>query len=256
MLSRQERVELFMSLFKGRTDVFARRWEKWNGGVSGYAPVYTDQDKESYVPLTNDWTEKHLIVTATLGVYPLLKDNTSNFIVADFDGDGWQSTVRKFLDVCTKHALPVATERSRSGNGAHVWCFFDAPYPAYKSRGAFLSLLREAGCIDPLEKNEGFDRLFTNQDYLSGKGLGNLIALPLQGVSRKNGNTVFIDSDNNFEAMSDQWQYLHVLERVTPELLDRLVTLGSPPSEEVRKIQKRTRFNKTMVLTLGSAVSI
>src|SRR3989344_4012166 len=130
MLSRQERVELFMSLFKGRTDVFARRWEKWNGGVSGYAPVYTDQDKESYVPLTNDWVEKHLIGTATLGVYPLLKDNTSNFIVADFDGDGWQSAVRKFLDVCTKHALPVATERSRSGNGAHVWCFFDAPYPA------------------------------------------------------------------------------------------------------------------------------
>src|SRR3989338_5060804 len=256
MFSREERVDIFMSLFKGREDVFARRWEKWRGGVSGYAPVYTDQDKESYVPLTLDWIEKHLIGTATLGTYPLLKDNTSNFIVADFDGDNWQNAVRKLLDVCKKYTLPVATERSRSGNGAHVWCFFSAPYPASKSRRIFLSLLREAGCIDPLEKNEGFDRLFPNQDYLSGKGLGNLIALPLQGESRRSGNTVFVDSDNNFEAMSDQWQYLHVLERVTPELLDRLVTLGSPPSEEVRKIQKRTRFNKTMVLTLGSAVSI
>ena len=195
MLSRHERVALFMSLFKGRDDVFARRWEKWNGGVSGYSPVYADQDKESYVLLTEDWVEKHLIGTATLGVYPLLKDNTSNFIIADFDGDNWQNAVRKFLDVCAKHALPVVTERSRSGKGAHVWCFFSAPCPALKSRRAFLALLREADCIDPLEKNEGFDRLFPNQDYLSGKGLGNLIALPLQGESRKRGNTVFVNPE-------------------------------------------------------------
>ena len=256
MFSREERVEIFRSLFKGREDVFARRWEKWNGGVSGYAPMYADQDKESYAPLTTGWIEKHLIGTATLGVYPLLQENTSNFIVADFDGDNWRSGVQKFLDVCKKHELPVATERSRSGKGAHVWCFFSTPYPASKARHIFLTLLREAGCIDPLEKNEGFDRLFPNQDYLSGKGLGNLIALPLQGESRKRGNTVFLDSDNDFEIVADQWEYLHVLERVIPELLDRLATLGSPPSEEVRKIQKRTRFNKTMVLTLGSAVSI
>ena len=85
MLSRQERVALFMSLFKGREDVFARRWEKWQGGVSGYSPVYVDQDKESYLSLTNDWVEKHLIGRATLGVYPLLQDNTSHFIVADLE---------------------------------------------------------------------------------------------------------------------------------------------------------------------------
>src|SRR3989344_4929843 len=256
MFSREERVEIFRSLFKGREDVFARRWEKWNGGVSGYAPMYADQDKESYTPLTTGWIEKHLIGTATLGVYPLLQENTSNFIVADFDGDNWRSGVQKFLDVCKKHELPVATERSRSGKGAHVWCFFSTPYPASKARHIFLTLLREAGCIDPLEKNEGFDRLFPNQDYLSGKGLGNLIALPLQGESRKRGNTVFLDSDNDFEIVADQLEYLHVLERVTPELLDRLVTLDSPPSEEVRKIQKSSRFNKTLVLTLGNNISI
>src|SRR3990167_3678710 len=256
MLSREERVEIFRSLFKGREDVFAHRWEKWNGGVSGYAPMYADQDKESYAPLTTGWIEKHLIGTATLGVYPLLQENTSNFIVADFDGDNWRSGVQKFLDVCKKRELPVAIEQSRSGKGAHVWCFFSTPYPASKARRIFLTILREAGCIDPLEKNEGFDRLFPNQDYLSGKGLGNLIALPLQGESRKRGNTVFLDSDNDFEIVADQWEYLHVLERVTPELLDRLVTLDSPPSEEVRKIQKSSRFNKTMVLTLGSSVSI
>lgn len=255
MFSREERVRIFTSLFKGREDVFARRWEKWNGGVSGYAPLYTDQDKESYVPLSNGWIKKHLIGTATIGIYPLLQDNTSNFIVADFDGDNWQNAVRKFLDVCKKHELPVATERSRSGNGSHVWCFFSEPYPAYKSRRVFLSLLREAGCIDPLEKNEGFDRLFPNQDYLSGKGLGNLIALPLQGESRKNGNTVFVDPGNHFEAMPDQWEYLHNVPRVSVEQLDRLCGIEST-AEDSPPSKKRACFDKTLVLTIESAISI
>ena len=254
MFSREERVELFMSLLKGREDVFARRWEKWNGGVSGYAPVYADQDKESFTPLTNDWIEKHLIGTTTLGVYPLLKDNTSNFIAADFDGDNWQNAVRSFLNVCSKHSLPVATERSRSGKGAHVWCFFSAPYPASRSRRAFLTLLREAGCIDPLEKNEGFDRLFPNQDYLSGKGLGNLIAFPLQGESRRDGNTVFVDPSNNFSAFPDQWRYLKDVQRASPEQLDQLCETESPMEE--RRPVKHKRFNTILVLTLGSAISI
>jgi len=244
-----------MSLFKGRDDVFARRWEKWNGGVSGYSPVYADQDKESYVLLTEDWVEKHLIGTATLGVYPLLKDNTSNFIIADFDGDNWQNAVRKFLDVCAKHALPVVTERSRSGKGAHVWCFFSAPCPALKSRRAFLALLREADCIDPLEKNEGFDRLFPNQDYLSGKGLGNLIALPLQGESRKRGNTVFVNPEKNFGPISDQWEYLAAVQRLNPEQFDELVVLDAPVEKGSRPA-KLNRSLKTMVLTLGSAISV
>jgi len=257
MFSREERVEIFRSLFKGREDVFARRWEKWNGGVSGYSPVYANQDKESYVPLTTDWMEKHLVGTTTLGVYPLQKDNTSHFIVADFDGANWQNAVQKFLDVCEKHELLVATERSRSGNGAHVWCFFDAPYPASKSRCAFLSLLREAGCVDPLEKNEGFDRLFPNQDYLSGKGLGNLIALPLQGESRRNGNTVFVDPKNDFETISDQWQYLHGLPRVSEKLLDSLCDHESQDEDKVvQKSKGRTLFDKTLVLTLGNTIAI
>ena len=120
MLSRQERVALFMSIFRGREDVFARRWQKWEGGISGYSPVYVDQDKESYEPLTTLWIEKHLIGTITLGVYPLLSNNTSHFIAADFDGEGWQESIRAFRAVCEKWGLYVAVERSRSGNGAHA----------------------------------------------------------------------------------------------------------------------------------------
>lgn len=141
-----------MSLFKGREDVFARRWQKWEGGISGYSPVYKDSDKESYEELTIAWIEKHLIGTVTLGVYPLLPDNTSNFIAADFDGDGWENSARVFRDACKKYKLEIAIERSRSGKGAHVWVFFEKPYPAYKSRRIMLAILEKAGLFNPLEK--------------------------------------------------------------------------------------------------------
>ncbi|HEY4499115.1 MAG TPA: DEAD/DEAH box helicase family protein [Candidatus Paceibacterota bacterium] len=255
MLSRHERVALFRSLFKGREDVFARRWEKWGGGVSGYAPVYTDQDKERYEPLTDNWVEKHLIGTATVGIYPLLQENTSNFIVADFDGDNWQTVVKQFIATCIKYGLPIATERSRSGNGAHAWCFFSSPCPAHKSRCAFLSLLRESGVIDPLDKNDGFDRLFPNQDYLSGKGLGNLIALPLQGESRKHGNTMFVDPNNNFEILPDQWRYLSSLPRVSQEQLD-CVREPDVIGEKADRRPRKVLSNKTSILTIGSSISI
>jgi len=247
-----------MSLFRGREDVFARRWQKWNGGVAGYSPVYADDDKESYEPLTTKWVEKHLIGTTTLGIYPLLQDNTSLFIIADFDGDGWQLSVKKFLAVCTKYALPVATERSRSGNGAHVWCFFAGPITAATSRRALLALLHEAGCIDPLEKNESFDRLFPNQDYLSGKGLGNLIALPLQGESRRNGNTVFVDPSRDFAVIDDQWQFLCDLPRATMEQVECLAEhdTQSPTTQKPKSRARKQKPGMALVLTLGGSISI
>lgn len=260
MFSKQERVDLFRSLFRGREDVFARRWQKWNGSLAGYAPVYADEYKESYAPLTADWIEKHLIGTTTLGVYPLLVDNTSRFVAADFDGSGWHGSVHKFLSVCANHNLSVATEQSRSGNGAHVWGFFAEPISAAKSRRAFLSLLREAGCIDPLEKNESFDRLFPNQDYLSGKGLGNLIALPLQGESRRNRNSVFVDPDHDFEIIADQWQFLNDLPRTTTEQLDRIIDTDSDTKITEKSVPKvrsqRSRTEKTFVLTLRGNIAI
>ncbi|MBI5004195.1 DEAD/DEAH box helicase family protein [Candidatus Kaiserbacteria bacterium] len=261
MLSRQERVTLFMSLFSGRSNVFARRWQKWDGGIAGYSPVYIDRDKESYEPLSTEWIEKHLIGTVTLGVYPLLSDNTSQFIAADFDDTGWQDAVRSFAAVCTKHGVPVAVERSRSGNGAHAWVFFADPYPAYKSRRIVLTLLEEARCIDPLEKNDSFDRLFPNQDYLSGKGLGNLIAFPLQGESRKHGNAVFVDPKDDFAVLEDQWEYLSRVQRMSLEELDALYaacsgTVTDAPPRKRQGNTRQTRKKSVLALMLGRAVAI
>lgn len=254
MFSKQERVTIFMQRFKGQTNVFPRRWEKWDGSISGYAPVYTDAKKEAWAPYTYDWAEKHLIGSVALGVYPLLHGNISHFIAADFDGDGWKDSVLAFVKICKKHSLPISVERSRSGNGAHAWCFFTEPYPAYKSRKIFIALLREAGVIGQFEKNESFDRLFPNQDYLSGKGLGNLIALPLQGMARKNGNSIFVDPENELQAFEDQWQYLNDIHLVSPEELDVLSDRILDTAQ--LKVSKKSRKSEGLVLTLSSGIYI
>ena len=153
--------------------------------VSGYSPAYTDKEKQKYLALNDYFIEQHFIGHTVLEIYPLLIDNTSWFVAADFDGDNWLEATKRFLKKCLEYNLPGYVEKSRSGKGGHVWFFFDQPYPAYKSRKIFLNLIKESGSIDQFDKEDSFDRIFPNQDYLSGKGLGNLIALPLQGNSAK-----------------------------------------------------------------------
>ena len=200
------KVKLFKSVFAGRDDVFAVRWEK--GNKSGYMPAYfydpyryrahkmnggTFQnyaDKE-YLPFTEKEIEKHLNGEQHIGVYPLLKDNTSWFIVADFDKVDWLEDCKKFINSCTEKGIPAYLERSRSGKGGHVWIFFEQPYPAIKSRKIFITILEETGVFSLFDKSSSFDRMFPNQDFLSGKGFGNLIALPLFKKTFEQGNSCF-----------------------------------------------------------------
>lgn len=156
------------------------------------------------------------------GIYPLLDDNTSYLLAVDFDGDKWQTDSVKFIKQCIKHKLPAYLEKSRSGQGAHVWLFFENNYPAYKSRNIIVNILKEAEIIDQFEKDDSFDRLIPNQDSLSGQGFGNLIALPLQGELRKLENTVFLDSNNDLQPYPDQWQVLQNIQKIAVEHLDEI----------------------------------
>ncbi|MDA2922854.1 DEAD/DEAH box helicase [Patescibacteria group bacterium AH-259-L07] len=161
-------------------------------------------------------------------------------------------SAKKFLNVCDKHTLSVYLERSRSGNGGHVWCFFEEKYPAYKSRQIFFHLLRKSKNIDALDKEDSFDRLFPNQDYHSGKGLGNLIALPLQGKPRKKGNSVFLSVENDFKPAHDQWNFFNKVEKVSTKKLDGLFekfTNTKPQKKEKLK-------GKKISVTIAEYISI
>ncbi len=223
-----EQLSYFRSLFKGRDDVFATRWEK--GEKSGYMPTYSfdpyhyrahkvkggtfqNYPDKSFVPLTDDLLIQHLNGDHFMGIYPLLQDNRSWFIVADFDEGNWAASARKFINTCLENKTQAYLERSRSGNGGHVWIFFDAPIPAIESRKIVSSLLISAGAVSAFDKNSGFDRLFPNQDYHSGKGLGNLIALPLNGRALQKGNTCFIDPETLLP-YTDQWAFIRLIGKV------------------------------------------
>jgi superfamily II DNA or RNA helicase len=229
-------IQLFKSVFRGRDDVFAVRWEK--AGKSGYMPAYQydpyhyrqhkmnggtfqNYSHKTYLSLTETEIHKHLDGIQQIGVYPLLQDNTSWFVVADFDKQNWKEEAVAFQKACMKKNIPAYLERSRSGNGGHVWIFFNKSYPAIRSRKIFISILEQSGAFSMFDKSSSFDRLFPNQDFLSGKGLGNLIALPFFKSAMEKGNSCFINPET-FEPIANQWQFLNEIERVSIEILENL----------------------------------
>ncbi|MCA6407370.1 MAG: DEAD/DEAH box helicase family protein [Cytophagales bacterium] len=230
-----EQVQLFKSVFKGRNDVFAIRWEK--GNKSGYMPAHSfdpyfyrahkakggtfqNYKDKTYLALTDAQIEKHLKGDQLVGVYPLLTDNSSWFIAADFDEEKWEEECRAFVSACKEKGISAYLERSRSGKGGHVWIFFEQPYPALRCRKIFISILEEIKIFSPFDKGS-FDRLFPNQDFHSGKGLGNLIALPLHKSSWEQGNSCFINP-NTLEPIQDQSNLLKNVIRVPKSKLDDL----------------------------------
>ncbi|WP_333821337.1 TOTE conflict system archaeo-eukaryotic primase domain-containing protein [Ohtaekwangia sp.] len=257
-----EQIKLFRFLFNGREDAFAIRWEK--GNKSGYMPSYqfdpyhyrihkakggtlANYAHKTLQPLTDEQVKRHLLGEQLIGIYPLLLNNTSHFIAADFDGDNWPEEARKFIQACEAANLPVYLERSRSGNGGHVWLFFSEAYPAFKSRKIFLSLLQATGIFSVFDKDSSFDRLFPNQDSLSGKGLGNLIALPLFKKSIDQGNSCFVNPATT-KVYPDQWQFLKDIKRVNATQLDKLLGSSAPSIEMKTSGTLTIRLSNKVVL--------
>ncbi len=254
-----EQVRIFKTLFKGREDVFAVRWEKV--GKSGYMPAYDlnwdefskhkasggtlkDFPYKQFSKLTDQRIISHLTGREVIGLYTLLADNSSWFIVADFDEvltskKSWVEECRIFIEACNQFKLPAYLERSRSGKGGHVWIFFDANYPAYRSRKIILHILEFAGIISPFDKNSNYDRLFPNQDYHSGKGMGNLISLPLQKKAYENNNSCFIDPVS-MTSFNDQWSFLQNIQRVPVERLDVIFNTIANSTTNGKQISENT----------------
>ena len=247
-LSMDERIRLFQSLFKGREDVFARRWFSKTTGKSGYQPVCINEwkqgicDKKKYrcaicpnrnfAPLTTQDMYRHLegkdeYCCDVVGLYAIMQDNNCAFLCADFDDKnckyGYKEDVLAYVGVCREWLIPYAIERSRSGNGAHVWIFFEAPLPASKARRLGNAILTEAMTHNGQMSFNSYDRFFPNQDYLPEGGFGNLVALPLQGQARRRENSVFVDND--FLVYKDQWAFLYNLKKIQESTIDQLLRL-------------------------------
>lgn len=251
--SLQEKVSIFQSVFQGRDDVFAKRWYSSTTQKSGYQPVCTREwnrefcDKRKYkcadcpnrqfAPLTYNDVFNHLAGKDVwgrdvIGLYPIRKDNTCSFLCTDFDDKscehGYKNDVLSFVNVCKTWNVPCYIERSRSGTGAHVWIFFDTPITAFKARKLGNAILTEAMNSDVHLSFKSYDRFFPNQDSLPEGGLGNLVALPLQGMARRKGNSVFVDED--FNAYADQWELLSQIRKLSEVELDMLLRLHTVPT--------------------------
>ena len=236
-LSRQERVTLFRSLFRGRDDVFPLRWSSSAKEKSGYSPACANEwvpgvcDKprvkcrdcsgRALLPLDDRVIEGHLLGDHVVGIYPLLPDETCFLLAADFDGESWQEDVAAFTETCRSFNLPVAIERSRSGNGAHAWFFFASALPAAVARKMGSFLLTETMDRRPGIGFKSYDRLFPNQDTMPKGGFGNLIALPLQKEPRSRGCTVFLD--DSMSPIADQWAFLASVRKIDVATVERLV---------------------------------
>jgi hypothetical protein len=233
----RQRIALFRSLFRGREDVYARRWENADGR-HGYMPAAlkdwkainksrpedrkkVDQKTRKFLPLTDAVIEDHLLGKETIGVYALLPDETCWFLAADFDKTTWEYDSLAFLETCQELNVAAALERSRSGKGGHIWIFFERALPAITARKLGCVLLtRTMECRHQVGL-DSYDRFFPNQDTMPKGGLGNLIALPLQRAPRKQDNSVFIDHD--FHPYPDQWQFLSKIRRMPVDAAEEIV---------------------------------
>ena len=242
-LGKEKRIELFRSLFRGREDVFARRWYSKVTNKSGYQPVCVNEwrrglcDKKAikcadcpnrnFLSLGYDDVCRHLIGNDengcdVVGIYAIMSDNNCAFLCTDFDDKSckhrYKDDVLAFVGVCRDWNIPYSIERSRSGNGAHVWIFFNAVVPAYKARRLGNAILTEAMSRDGRMAFDSYDRFFPNQDRMPEGGFGNLVALPLQGKARKDLNSVFVDDE--FFAYRDQWTYLAQVQKIEEQKVD------------------------------------
>ncbi len=262
--STDKKIAIFRRLFRGRTDVYPIRWESKTTGKSGYTPdcanewihgvcnkpriKCSDCSHRVLSPLSDTIIYEHLAGKQTIGVYPLLADDTCHFLAADFDEAEWKEDALAFVQSCHELGVPVALEISRSGNGAHAWVFFSGSVSARDARRLGAAIISHTCARTRQLKLESYDRLFPNQDTMPKGGFGNLIALPLQKKPREHGCSVFADAA--LHPYPDQWAFLASMQQMPAHDIEPTIlraTGGAHPldvtfidEEDLKEPWKRT----------------
>ncbi len=260
--------KVFFSMFWGRTDVYSKRTIKkstgevnyytqchnfWKNGclrITGSKIKCQDCPKQAYKELKKEHIMEHLRgsaedATDVIGVFPLLTDDTCRFIVFDFDNhekdaekndfantdELWKEEVDSLRKICDINRIDALVERSRSGRGAHLWIFFQKPIEASLARKFGNALLNKGAESVNLKSFRFYDRMLPMQNHLPAGGLGNLIALPLQGQALKVGNSAFIDE--HWNAYPDQWEVLLSKKKLSKEFIEDKIKEWSEGSLEI-----------------------
>jgi superfamily II DNA or RNA helicase len=273
-----DKVRLFRERFRGRPDVFPRRWENTKSGKSGYSPACGNEwvrglcskpktkcsecSNQAFLPLDDQAILGHLMGKHIIGAYPLLPGDTCWFVAADFDEAGWKDDVSAFSETCRKEGLSVAIERSRSGNGAHAWFFFTEPIPASYARQMVSFLLTETMSGRHELSLQSYDRLFPSQDTLPRGGFGNLIALPFQRKPRQAGNSLFLDGDLEPFGWHEQWRFLASVPLLAADEVKKIANEASrsgrvlgvraPESEDEELLAPARKSRDVSLLIAGS----
>ena len=252
--------DFFMMFCRGRKDVYDLRYTNPKTGKNGY---YTqcfnrwdrgchiqkkdgvrckDCELRAYKPVTLPLIKAHMNGTDPNGndvvaIYPMLENNLCQLLVFDFDNhakgaeqedyanidDGWKEEINALRRICKNLDVDAVVERSRSGRGAHLWIFFKEMVPARLARRFGFALLEKGAESVNLKSFKYYDRMIPTQDALPEGGLGNVIALPLQGMALKSGNSAFIDE--NWNAYEDQLNVLAGTRRLTRQGIEDYLSL-------------------------------
>lgn len=239
----EAKIALFRSLFRGRDDVYARRFESRRSDQVGYSPACDNEwlrgvcakpkvrcgecANQRFMPLSEEVLRRHLAGLDDEGqefvaaAYPMLRDETCFFLAVKFAKADWRDDAAALRETCRQLGLPVAIERTRLGNAAHVWLFFAQAVPAALARKLAAHLLTETMARRPEIGLDSYDHFSPNQDTLPKGSFGSLIPLPLQKQARRRGNSVFVDEA--FLPWPDQWHFLSQQQTIDRAVAERIV---------------------------------